>query len=185
MCLTPPVGCDCHLASLQLESCAWRSTPGWAVAWIPFFRLWAYHCHPTPALHGHPHPCTCSEAALEFLGVCPALVDILYAPLLGVGRHSLSVSGAEVIPACTHSQKTVWPEKMQRKLGMQAVFSSSSSSALGWHLSIPHNHPGDGLARPCMTNRITGSQVVGSKLLMSHPETQLGPFSYPTFLHST
>lgn len=107
MCLTPPVGCDCHLASLQLESCAWRSTPGWAVAWIPFFRPWAYHCHPTPALHGHPHPCTCSEAALAFLGVCPALVDILYAPLRGVGRHSLSISRVEVIPACTHSQKTV------------------------------------------------------------------------------
>ena len=78
-----------------------------------------------------------------------------------------------------------WPENMERKSGVQAVSSSSSSSAPGWHLSPPPNHPGDGLERPCMTNRITGSQVVSSKLLTSHPEAQLGPFSYPTFLHST
>lgn len=51
-------------------------------------------------------------------------------------------------------------------------------------MSLP-TIPGDGMERPCMTNRFIGSQVVGSELLMSHPETQLRLFSNLTLLPQT
>lgn len=51
-------------------------------------------------------------------------------------------------------------------------------------LSLP-TIPRDGMERPCMTNSLTGSQVVGSELLMSHPETQMRLFSNLTSLPQT
>lgn len=155
---------------------SWTPPQDWAprmgCCWILLFRPWDYHGHPAPALHPtHPTPTlphACRLRGSFSISQIPcALVNILYVPLWGMGRQSWSVSrGEKKSRTCVHPRSEDGGLRRWRgKVGVWTV--SSSCSVPGWHLSPPlPTGYGDGVARPGMTNRITGPQ--SWRLVMSH-----------------
>lgn len=183
MCLTPLLGCDCHLASLQQESCAWRGTPGWAVAWIPFFRPWADHCHPISCTYTDIPPLHMLRSGVSISGClsCPGGYPVYANERCGqtqlVKIQSRRESRTSMNPQLEDGGLRRWKGKWGCRLFPPLPLGGTS-------LLLP-TIPGDGMERSCLTNKFPGSQAVGSELLRSHPETQLRLFSNLTLLPQT